>query len=541
MSRKEEHNSLEKYLKADRFSEYCKANNVEASLGILEAYEKVGLLYPIYRLVLPDDYIRELFEHNHQESLNPNLPFDVDGKWRVIEDLKVALSHYQWKPSPCFALALKHGHPLDCAHLKCHPFLQKPFKENYKPWEEYKVTVGTFNGHPMKIVTADHYYAPWQIFVLDELYEMHVIEENYATGWKKGWGIIRREFIPSKVLELSDLFQTTTNFRMMESLIWHDITFDIKSSVIEGEPFEQLNTRRIELEKSEFNKHQYEDWIRFIRKLVELYKHYTEREKIKLSNELKRFLTSAINMIIDATQKSFEELSNDYDGRFKGSRSLCRDDDVFIYPGELFRIYPDELQQIKERAGWVLISYVKQFSATLPDNEDIENRIKDSLIDSIVGSGHDLLLSHLYEIEYLWSNRRPHWEGSIWAHLRSLAISIESLGHEWCQQKYLGNILEHFFGKEYTNLRNSIGNKITDANTLEEYKQKLAMILEHKRVSAEGICGHHLLVAHLTRNYFSHWNKYEPDMLGSLFLGVYKDLVLTLISLFVQKTDRGTI
>lgn len=537
MSGKEKHNSVKKYVEAKEFVEYCKANNVDASLHILEAYEKVGLLLPIYRLITPDEYIRALFEYNHRNPFDPNVPFDTDDNWQAIEQLRTALSNYSFKPLPQFSVALTHGHPLDFEYQSKNPFLQMPLKENFKQWEEYKIVV-TINGHIFKEEKAEHYYAPWQIFVLDELNLMHTIEENYATKQKKGWGIFKKELQPTKLISFFEYFQTISNFEMMESLIWHDITFDVRSMVIEGELYKQLKTRTAEQAKKEYEKHPYSEWIKFIRKLVELYTEYTEREKNKLSNECKRLLTSTINMIIDTTKKSFEEICADYGGRFKGIRSTCREEDIFIYPGELERIYPDEFKRAKERARWAFESQIKQFNETRPDSLKIKETIIDALIDNIIESGHDLLLYHLHEIEELWFNHTPGWESSIWAHLRALAVSIESIGHEWYERRYLTNILEKAFKEEkYSSLRDSIGEKITNAETPSDYKQKLDKIWDHRKKSQSEICGHHLVIANLTRNYFAHNVKFEPDMLGSLLIEIYKDLLLTLISLFVKKCE----
>jgi hypothetical protein len=537
MSGKEKHNSIKKYLGAKEFVEYCKANNVDASLEIFEGYEKVGLLLPIYRLITPAEYVRALFEYNHKNPFDTNVPFDIDNKWQEIEELYTAINRYYLKPLLQFSFALIHGHPLDYACQRKSPFLQKPSKENFKPWEEYKIIAGTIKGHPAKEETVEHYYTAWQIFVLDELNLMYTIKENYATRRRKGWGIFKKELHPSELIGFYEYFQTISNFEMMESLIWHDITFDVKGMVIEGKLHKQFRTRTQELAKKEYKKHSYSEWIKFIRKLVELYTGYVEREKIRLADESKRFLTDTINMIIEATKKPFERISADYDGRFKGIRSTCREEDIFIYPGELERIYPDEVKQAKERAGWALESLINELNKSLPDNAKIDLMIKDRLVNNIIESGYYLLLSHLYEIEKLWFNHSPHWESSIWAHLRSFAVSIESIGQKWYGQKYLTNILENVFKKEYTDLRNSIGKKITDAEAPSEYKQKIAKILEFKKKGPMGICGCHLVVTNLTRNYFAHNVKFEPDMLGSLFIEVYQDLVFTLISLFVKKVE----
>lgn len=535
MSAQEKHKPVKKYLKGEELVEYCKVNRVAASLDILEAYEKTGLLFPIYRLVLPDEYVRAVFEYDNRIPFDSNIPFDVVDEWQEIVKLANALSSYSFPHSPAFREALENGHPLDSTWKEKNPFLHKPSLAEFKPWEEYQIAAGTIDGHPIKEETVEHYYAPWQIFVVDELNSMHTIKENYATGCKQGWGIFKRDVCPSKLLEYSELFQTISNFRMMERLIWIDMTFDLKQSVIEGELLKKIITRTEEVAKKEYEKHPHAEWIKFIRKLVELYEEYLEKEKIKLSNELKPLLTSTINMVMDATKKSFEEISKEYDGGFTGIPMQCLHENIIIYPWALERIFPDELKQAKERSLNTIEFYIKQLNEILSDDAKIDQEVKEHLINSIIGSGHEMLLSNLYEIKKLWFNREPHWKSSLWAHIRSFAVSIESVGHEWYGQNKLGNILEYVFKKEYVDLRDSIAKGITSAETPAEFKKNLDKIRKHSKKCTNDLCGPHLVVAHLTRNYLSHNDKFEPGMFGSTFLDIYRDLVFTLISLFKRK------
>ncbi|MCL4476870.1 MAG: hypothetical protein M1508_11690 [Nitrospirae bacterium] len=526
-----------KYLTAKEFIEHCKAHNVDASLDALEAYEKTGLLYPIYRLVAPDEYVCALFEHNHKRPYDPNIPFDKEDKWRQITELENALSAYCAPPLSHFKEALKNGHPLDHAYESKNQFLCKPSIADFRPWEEYQIVAGKIGGDPVKEDVAEHYYMPWQIVVMEELNFMHTIEENYVVRQKKGWGILGKDIYPTKLFKYFETFQTVSNFRMLESLIWHDITFGLKQSVIEGSLNEQLRARTIEAARQEYERHPHAFWIEFVRKLVELYNDYLEKEMIRLSKEVKSYLTSTLNIMIDASHKSFEGICHDYDGRFRGYRQLCREEDTFIYPGELERIFPDEFAQARKKAAHVLDIYIKEFNQTLKCGTKINERIKDDLIANIVESGHMLLLSHIHEIEKQWFDRGPHWEGSIWAHLRSFAVSIESIGQEWYDRTMLGKILEIAF-EDYEAIRKAVGEKITDAKSLEDFRHNFKEILKWRgRNSSNGLCGYHLLVAHLTRNYFSHKIMSEADMLGSIFLEVYKALILTLISLFVRKLE----
>jgi len=535
MTTKREHNPVRKYLKADEFVNYCKKCNVDVSISVLESYERVGLLFPIYRIVVPDEYVRAVFGYKYRIPFDTNTPFDIDGKWQGIDELADALSSYCLPKTPYFEQVLENGHPLDYAYRCKNRFLSKPSLDSFKPWEEYKIDAGTIDGYPIKEDTVEHYYSPWQIFLVDEINYMHTIEENYISEQKKGWGILKKELHPSTLIEYSEPFQSVSNFRMMESLIWLDMTFDLRQSTIEGELFRKIMTKIESIAKKEYEKYSHGEWIKFIRKLVERYDEYLEKEKAKLSYELKQFLSSSINIIMDATQKSFEEISNEYDGKFKGVRMQCLENNIVICPGRIEKIFPDELKQAKDRALRVVENYIKELNEILPDDAKIDAKVKDELVDNIIGCSHEIIFSHLHELQKLWFNREPHWRSSIWAHIRSFAISIESLGRMWFKKDYLGNVLETAFKKDYTILRESLGKGIIDAKKPDEYKQKLTTIMENRKKGFKGICGHHLVIAHLTRNYLSHNVQFEPEMLGSLFVEVYKSLVFTLISLFVKK------
>lgn len=536
-----EHNPASKYLKVDEFVSYCKKCNVDVSISMLESYEKVGLLFPIYRIVVPDEYVRAVFEYNHRIPIDHNIPFDVDGEWREIDELADALSSYRLPKTPYLEQVLKNGHPLDYAYISKNRFLYKPALNSFKPWEEYKIDAGTIDGYPIKEDTVEHYYSPWQIFVVENLNERHTILENYVAGLRQGWGIFNKEISPSKILEYSELFQTVSNFRMIESLIWFDMTFDLKKSFIERELLEKILKEIKTVAKKEYEKHVHTGWINFIRKLVELFTKYFEEEKIKLSNELKSFLSSSLNMIMYATQKSFEEISDEYDGRFKGVRMLCLENNIVIYPGKLDKIFPDELKQSKERSLLIVEVYINELNKTLHDDAKIDAKVKEELIDNIIGCGHEIILSHLHELRKFWFNREPHWRSSIWAHIRSLTISIESIGQEWYKKRSRKEIFKSVFNEDYDDFRKVIGEKITDAEKPDEFKQKLTKILEYSKKDIKRIYGYHFVIAHLTRNYLSHNVQFDPEMLGSLFVEVYKSLVFTLISLFVKKEKDNEI
>ncbi|GAI01001.1 unnamed protein product, partial [marine sediment metagenome] len=121
-----------------------------------------------------------------------------------------------------------------------------------------------------------------------------------------------------------------------------------------------------EIATNEYMKHSQKNWIKFVRKLVVLYNDYLKREKQHLSQELRRFLKSTIEMIILARNTDFEQLCNEYSNGYTGW-GISIIDNIEVYPKGLEKIFPIETKQLKERALKVLSAYFNSFSKILPN------------------------------------------------------------------------------------------------------------------------------------------------------------------------------
>lgn len=534
------HKSIEKYVEAKTFIDYCKANNVRASISILDAYDRQGLLQPIYRIVFPDAYVRESYFWNEDSD-----DATIDARWSDLLELLSSLA-IGMPGSETFQRALTFGHPLDVAFHAGNSYLFKPRVQDYKPWDQYKVEVNDGPDITIKEDSADHFYAAWQIFVLEELNYMHTIEHNYIADIQTGTGVFDKKCFPSKISDFAGYFQTLSNYKMLRNMILLDISFGIEGRFISGERLASLRKREKIAATNEYIRHPHNEWIRFIRKLVSMHVEYKGKEKLNLLSELERFLSSVIIMVRKATNMSFDEISGEHDGLLVGKApgTPGEKDGVDIYPGELRLIFPDSQKKERKRAAWTLNSFIDSFNKILPSNVQIAPDLTHKIINRISEAGHECLFSHLYLIEELWQEKSPHWRNSIWAHIRSLAASIESLGREWFNATSFNAVLETAFS-DYKQLRrrynSNVGpnTKITQASSPEEFIAKLDIILKESDKDFDGLCGNYLLVTHLTRNYLSHKVLITPDLYGERFIEIYRGLIYTLISLYFAISSKG--
>ncbi|MDI6761352.1 MAG: hypothetical protein QMD05_11045, partial [Candidatus Brocadiaceae bacterium] len=319
---------------------------------------------------------------------------------------------------------------------------------------------------------------------------------------------------PSKVLEFEEYFQTVATFRMHEQLIWNISWEGVEDTVLEGERAERLQERIKTLVMVHYRKHPSEEWIQFIRKLLELHIVYKEREMVKLSKELKRILICAVTIKLKATEWKYDRLYSEVD-RF-----------------ELGQIFPDEIKLIKEKLKPMVQCEVTKMNTLLPSKAQLDPAKISNLIDELLSKGYMSILTHIRELNLLWfSEEELYREDKLWSHLISLTVSIESLGGEWFPGTAgLGSVFEKAF-RGYKTLTRG---RICDARDPSEFIKKLNLILQ-KQISHTDPWGSRLLIANLVRNYVAHGGRYTSEMLGNKFIIVYEAILATLLCLFYTK------
>lgn len=529
------HNPIIKYLTDVDFCRYCEANRVEASSEVLEDYEKRSLLMPVYRLEYPEELVKL-----RRASRLDSLPTSLENKpeWKPIDELEARLSTYQHHLPGGLEETLKTGHPLDHACKENNPFLYRPVSKRFRPWREYSIIVETAEGHQIPVPRVEHYYAQWQIFVLDGLNQnVKKVPISTVSEWEQSfqskpeWRETLTKVHPSKVLEFEECFQTLADFRMYELLIWNIEWEGVEDVCLEGERAERFEKRVKDLATVHYNKHSPERWIQFIRKLVELHVRYEEREKLKLSKELKRILISAVNINLHATGWGYERLCNEVDG-FVKSRAFIHtaSNGSTIYPGKLEQIFPNETKLLREKTKPILQSEVTEMNKFLPNGTPLDPSKIDDLIDELLSKGYISILTHIMELNRLWfSGEDLHREDKLWSHLVSLTVSIESLGREWFPRT---TELQYIFQKAFSGYKTLNPGRNCNASNPSEFIKKLSSILQRHHSDPCGSC---LLIANLVRNYVAHGGRYTSEILGNKFVTVFKAILTTLLYLFHTK------
>ncbi|MDE2688478.1 MAG: hypothetical protein OXI16_13420 [Chloroflexota bacterium] len=155
----------ERFLTVSDFIDHCRSLNVRTDERELEHYEKIGVMLPVARKVYPEDYY--IYQRQHEYVLDPLVPSSEIGKveYPKLHRLTERVLHH---PFPHGYTDLTDDELIHCFDREKgnNPYLICPGDSEFKPWDDYKVTVSELRGHEIKESVAEHYYSYWQVHQL---------------------------------------------------------------------------------------------------------------------------------------------------------------------------------------------------------------------------------------------------------------------------------------------------------------------------------------------------------------------------------------
>lgn len=152
----------ERFLKVSDFIDHCRSLNVRTDERELEHYEKIGAMLPVARLIYPEEY----FIRQRRQELEGGLIAEVDtAEWPKLQRLAERSIHLGF---PFGYTDLTDDELVHCfdREMGNNPYLICPRDSEFKPWDDYKVTVSELQGHEIKESVAEHYYSYWQVHQL---------------------------------------------------------------------------------------------------------------------------------------------------------------------------------------------------------------------------------------------------------------------------------------------------------------------------------------------------------------------------------------
>lgn len=516
------------YIELDKFKKLCNDLNVQCSDRLLEAYEKHGLIYPIFRINRPKDYLQTIFEQNHGTNRFKDVIEVPDEYGNLLKFEHEEVCSWDHPKMHGFDKALSEGHPLEQAYKRCESFIESPSKDTYRNWDDYKVTMEiTIINTPLKETkaTALHYYSPWQIYLLEEANRRHTHYFNVLINLKEGDKYILNEQ-PQKLLlaQWQDYFKSLWDYRFKENLLFTKALTCVAGNILEGKDSENFHNSCEKIANYICLQYPFEGWMEFLKTLCALYFDYQKIEKHRLSKCVKKDIRSVIDISMLGFKKTYRDIINDVGMYLNGT--------TYAYVSPLERVYPEYESFLKREVKPLMESVLEDYNKEVPDDLKLDKKFVDELIDRAFSKGNETMLVSIIGINQEYFSPSYFGYEGIWSHIRSLSVAVESwvktLAANTEFRNAIGTLTKNRFGKNYFDsccgqLQKELGRTNMDVDSYADLKQFLDKITT---IQFSGLSWmKYLIRAYLIRNYVAHHIRLEPELFGSTLIALYRSLI----------------
>ena len=521
------------YIEHNEFVGYCKANNIFMNKNALERFEQSDLLFPCCRVIYPREYLRRV-----ERCLHTDKTFKLNDEWKPLDTLLRELDLCRFSQMDEFQKSINQGHPIKNAIEKGHPYVELPEEKTFKKWDRYRVTVVNSSKQSFLRSKAIHFYSPWKIFVVHDLNCLNSYTHYTVAGWKSRSQSIKIKNKPSKISAFKDHFEALSDYSYRINQIVTDYYDNTSHSANNKVTLDKLIKDFSVLTLNTFD---YKEWLRFLRKLIEIHQRCISKEQYIFSQEVTKYIIRLLNLLMTATNSDMEKMHSDYMGSLIGSAGLGTIDNITIYPSKFEKMFPTIKWELETQLRiWDLLQLmVKDLNNDLINTEQIPESIVDLMRSEMGTNPEETALAYIKifqdTIDTTYGREDLLAEQKLVSSLRSLAIAIESQSKQWHRGNSLGGVLHNLFNPEYQDLINRISvTRITSASSIGEFLSKLNTIEFDSSIPDDSRCGRILLIAHLSRNFLSHNIDLRGKDLFDNRFPIYGSLLKAFIILFAQ-------
>lgn len=514
------------YLEIDNFKKICAECNVDISDGLLETYERYGLLYPLYRITRPKDYLQELFEQSHAPDRNKKAVLVSEEYGNLLKFEFEELLRWYHPIFPEFNRALMEGHPLDQAYSRGESFIQRPSKDAYRNWTEYKIVLETsIKGNPIRKndMLTRHFYSPWQIYLLEEANRKHIRKINVLMPPS---GLEKHIENPPQKTELGgweDHFKSLWQYRFKENMLLTKSFKDVRGNVLEGNAAEKYHNDWVEIANQTFTHFSYDSWIGFLKALCNLYFNYRKWEKYNLSKCLRKDIRGVIDLLMRGIGKPYGDIIADVGMVLGGT--------TYLDVPPLERIFPEYGNYLKREAKSFFESVLDDYNSAIPTSSQLTKNAIDEIIGCAFSLGNETLLASVIGINKEYFSPSYFGEEGIWSFLRSLAVATESwvkaMSGEDSFYQAIINMTIGDFDSCCSTIRSACGRTNMDVHNYSDLKQFLDVIPTTPliRDGRDLSWMRFIIKAYLIRNYAAHHTQLNPELFGSRLIELYNSLL----------------
>jgi len=303
-----------RYLEIRNFIRYCTKLKVKTDESELEYYEEKGIMLPVARVVLPEEYIKRTSKARSSGSSEMPLPEEWPEVNQLYDRWLIVPQHYAELPDEELVDSF------DRAFDRNHPYLVRPEPGNFKPWDSYQVV-----DHDIQESTATHYYSYWQVHQLYDIQEYPDLYENRLI-----LSLLSEEVKQRYRLPLARNLDSYRDFhgraRFFDALSFYITMYHREQErtfalIPEKHGIKILDEQQHKDYAERLSAHakfvcgrysiKEQDLYTFLIQLLELRSDYIQAERLKLAGELENDIKYQARLIASITGKDLEEIGNE--------------------------------------------------------------------------------------------------------------------------------------------------------------------------------------------------------------------------------------
>ena len=529
-----------RYLRSEDFAHLCEVVGLHICRDYeLEEYEREQWMFPVARMVMPDDYARAVWAYFQQ----PDLEVEFDDQYLPFHELDRAIRYNMQTDETQANRDLRH--PIDIAWGNVDG-LERPVEGEYKPWDTYVISLEVA-GREVRHPTATHFYHYWQIH---ELYQV-----RKQRKWMYRDNVVLPELGPTHndPLALSVLLDAVSYFQHLYQsqrlLLFQGLRADedgwISLDETQQDDLEQAAQRYADDSVQMYELDQ-NALYSGLRRIMELHASYEEADRIRLAEALKTDLWRTVEFMHFALGTPTEEIAEQA-GTIGG-----------YVRNYLELLFPNRRQETRSKSLSVLRNLAQEYNAQASDYSMSDGDLENLLVYTES--------SNLAWFEYVVDElNRAHFELHSWhaaeafLHLKALASFPESLmrtlvlrnADAITQRNFqaqsnpgMGNLNCLVFG----NLRPSILGHYNAANHWNaqesaEFVRNVSHLvaLASAATSEEAYLGANLALATLLRNFTSHLVVEDPALLRGQYVRCVRAILAAVFSAWKIAERKGWI
>ena len=540
----------ERFIESNRFISYCKSLNVSTTEHELEHYEKIGAMMPVARVIYPRDYMIHRRETmHHQSPLEGSLK---SSRWPEVDELVDKDVYFLRRFNDLSDEELIDSFDRE---MGANSLLEQPTQANFRPWQEYVVTIPDGHGSSFGESSATHYYSYWQVHQLSlikqfpEYYKIKGLLDllPYEEKRKRGYLENRNmepfvEFREKRHLFNALSFWLTMYIRERErSFAEIPKVYGVKRlDATQAAEYRKRLAKHAKMVTARFNL-DVSGLYAFLNQLLELLSDYSRCERYKLADELKKDIfevTHLINRFAGHDQETIEQQLANHSAHGREFRHLFRDLKERDYAVDIIQYvveHPDHKGKVKASLGWT--------------NIELETK---RILDYCEGAGLTPLIISLSgmvaigEEERRAKFRRVQRYTNLQSVLTSYEYFVKSIGEKanlGVGGKTLNPVLDVFMSREpwMKAFRTRVHQGLTKARSDVEFAENLASLQSDPALKGFPVqywAGVFLLVC-LSRNYTVHHYPNQDVFYDESYGDILDSVILALCYTWKVADSRG--